>query len=85
MNVAVSTVEEQGLDHVTETVPCEDHWLVSSEVLVELCISQSFRVLVSVHQLHDFHNVDVTNLQFWEVVVQNVDCGKSFFSRFSTS
>ena len=27
VNVVVVTVKEQALDHVTETVPCEDNWL----------------------------------------------------------
>ena len=85
VNVVVVTVKEQALDHVTETVPCEDNWLVSREVTVEFFVSQTFSVLVRRHQLHDFNNVDVTNLQFWEVVVQNVDSCQSFFSWFRTS
>ena len=85
MNVPVSTIEEQSLDHVTETVPCEDNWLVRSEVTVEFSVSQAFWVLVGLHQLHDFDDVDVTDLQFREVVVKKIDRGKCFFSWFSTS
>src|SRR5699024_12764453 len=85
VNVTVSTIEEQCLDHVTESVPCKDNWLVSSEVTVEFCVRQTFWVLVLLHQLHDFNDVDVTNLQFREVVMKNVNSCKSFFSRFSTS